>query len=238
MEVKDLMIGFKYIPQYEGLYSIDRIGNVFSHISGKILKPHSNHRGYLMVDLYKDGKVKKGIIHRLVAITYIQNPNNLPEIDHIDTNRQNNSVENLRWCTRKENCNNPLSLKHSGDSKKGEKHYLYGKSLSKEIKAKMSASRLGHTVSEETRRKISNANRGHIMSEEQKQLLSKSHKGKRMGKENQNAKAVKQYDKYGNFIKLWGCISDASRELGISVTSISNCIKGLSKTSGGFIWKC
>lgn len=101
----------------------------------------------------------------------------------------------------------------------------------------MSASQVRHTVSEETRRKISNANRGHIMSEEQKQLLSKSHKGKRMGKENQNAKEVWQYDRYGNFIKLWQCISDASRELGIGVTSISNCIKGLSKTAGGYIWR-
>lgn len=237
MKANELMIGFKYIPEYEMLYSIDRNGNVFSHISGKILKSHPNHRGYLMVDLYKDGKVKKCVIHRLVAITYVPNPNNFPEIDHIDTNRQNNNVENLRWCTRKENCNNPLSLKHNGDSKKGEKHYLYGKSLSKEVKAKMSASHVGHTVSEETRRKISNANSGHIMSEEQKQLISESNKGKRMGKENQRAKEVRQYDKYGKFLKLWECISDASRELGISVSSICNCMKGLSKTSGGFIWR-
>lgn len=237
MKTTELMIGFRYIPQYEGLYSIDRSGSVFSHISGKILKPYPNHRGYLIVDLYKDSKVKKCAIHRLVAITYIPNPCNLSEIDHIDTNRLNNKVENLRWCTRKENCNNPLSLIHSSDSRKGEKHYLYGKSLPKETKAKISASQMGHTVSEETRRKIGNANRGHIISEAQKQMLSKSRKGKRIGKENQNAKAVRQYDKYGNFIKLWHCISDASRKLGIGVTSICNCIKGLSKTSGGFVWK-
>ena len=178
-----------------------------------------------MVDLWKDGKCKKGIVHRLVAKTYIPNPCNLPEIDHIDTNRQNNNVNNLRWCTRKENCNNPLSLKHSSKSRKGKKNYLYGKSLSEEIKAKMSAALIGHPVNEETRRKIGNANRGHVMSEEQKQLLSKSHKGRRMGKDNQNAKEVRQYDKYGNFIKLWECISDASRELGISVSSICNCTK-------------
>lgn len=231
------MIGFKYIPQYEGLYSIDKNGNVFSHISSRVLKQHANHRGYFMVDLWKDGKCKKGIVHRLVAKTYIPNPCNLPEIDHIDTNRQNNNVNNLRWCNRKENCNNPLSLKHSSESRKGEKNYLYGKSLSEEIKAKMSAALIGHPVSEETRRKIGNANRSYVMSGEQKQLLSKSHKGKRKGKENHNAKEVRQYDKYGNFIKLWECISDASRELGIGVSSICNCIKGLSKTSGGFIWR-
>lgn len=237
LTAKDLMVSFKYIPQYENLYSIDMKGNVFSHISGKILKPYPNHRGYLMVDLYKYGKAKKCAIHRLVAITYIHNPNNLPEIDHIDTNRQNNCVENLRWCTRKENCNNPLTLKHIGDCRKREKHYLYGKSIPKDVRAKMSASHLGHNVSEETRRKIGNANRGHIMSEEQKHRLSECHKGKRMGKDNPNAKKVSQCDKKGVTIKVWSCISDASRELGIGRCSISNCIKGLSKTAGGFIWK-
>lgn len=237
MKATELMIGFQYIPDYEGIYSIDVNGNVFSHISGKILKPHANHRGYLMVDLYKDGKTKKGIIHRLVAKTYLPNPDNLPEVDHIDTDRQNNKVNNLRWCTRKENCNNPLSLKHSGDSKKGESHYLYGKTLSDEIKSKMSFAKKGHQVSIETRQKIGDANRGHIMSDEQKQRLSNLYKGKRMGIENPNAKQVRQYDKYGNFIKNWDCMSDISRELGISVSSIHNCIKGLSKTAGGFIWR-
>ena len=237
MKATDLMIGFKYIPQYENLYSIDRSGNVFSHISGKILKPHPNLRGYLMVDLYKDGKVKKCVIHRLVAITYIPNPNNLPEIDHIDTNRQNNNADNLRWCTRQENCNNVLTLKHAGNSRKGEKHYLYGKTISEETKTKMSAAHLGHTVSEVTRRKISNANTGHIMSQEQKRQLSESHKGKKMGKDNPNAKEVTQCNKQGVIMKVWPCISEASRELGISVSSISNSIKGLSKTAGGFIWK-
>ena len=237
MNTRELMIGFKWIPGYHGLYSIDEHGNVFSHISEKMLKPHANHRGYLMVDLYKDGKAKKGIIHRLVAQTFIANPNNLPEVDHVDTNRRNNNVNNLRWCTRKENCNNPLSLKHSGDCRKGEKHYLYGKTLSNETKEKISFSRMGHSVSEETRRKIGDANRGRIMSEKQRIRLSWAHKGKFVGKDNHNAKQVQQYDMQGNLIKIWDCISDVERELGISASSICNCLKGLSKTAGKYIWK-
>ena len=99
-----------------------------------------------------------------------------------------------------------------------------------ETKTKMSAAHLGHTVSEVTRRKISNANTGHIMSQEQKRQLSESHKGKKMGKDNPNAKEVTQCNKQGVIMKVWPCISEASRELGISVSSISNSIKGLSKT--------
>jgi hypothetical protein len=237
MKAKELIIGYKYIPGYYGLYSINENGDVFSHYSQKILKPNANHRGYLMVDLYKNGKVRKGIIHRLVAITFIPNPFNLPEVDHIDTNRKNNNVSNLRWCTRKDNCNNPISLKHAGESRKGERHYLFGKSLPKSTKEKMSASLLGHTVSEKTRCKIGNANKGHIMSEKQKLQLSESRKGKQMGKDNPNSRQVIQYDKKGTLLKIWHCISDASRELGVSVSSICNCLNGLSKTAGGFVWK-
>ena len=237
MEVENLMVGFKYIPNYEGLYSIDTEGTVFSHISNKILKPHTNHRGYLMIDLYKDGKIKKKAIHRLVAITYLPNPNNLPEIDYIDTDRQNNNVNNLRWCTRKENCNNPLSLKHAGDSRRGNKNYLFGKHISEEIKVKMSNSKKGHFVSEETRRKIGNANRGRIMSEEQRKSMSIAHKGKRTGKNNPNSRKIKQYTKGMEFLKEWDSISEAERELGISITAISNNLKNRSKTAGGFIWR-
>jgi len=237
MKPEDLMIGLKYIPNYEGLYSIDINGNVYSHITGKFLKANANHGGYLMVDLYKNGKVKKKVIHRLVAETFIPNPDNLPEVDHLDTNRRNNNANNLKWCTRKENCNNPLTLKHSGDGRRGEKHYLYGKKLSEVTRKKMSESRKGHHVSEETRRKIGYANRGHIMSDEQKLAISKAHKGKMMGCGNSFARKVRQYTKEMIFLKEWSCISYAKRELGISVSSICNNLKGLSKTAGGFIWK-
>ena len=59
------------------------------------------------------------LVHRLVAAAFIPNPDNKPEIDHIDTNRSNNTVSNLRWCTKQENRMNPISYKRNNDSRKG-----------------------------------------------------------------------------------------------------------------------
>ena len=67
---------------------------------GKILKPGTTKNGYLLVGLYKNGKVKFHLIHRLVAEAFIPNPNNLPEVNHKDENKLNNNAENLEWCDR------------------------------------------------------------------------------------------------------------------------------------------
>lgn len=93
----------KDIPGYEGLYSIDESGNVFSYRTKKFLKQTISN-GYLTVHLTgTDKKHKQCAIHRLIALTYIPNPDNLPVIDHIDRNKLNNSIENLKWTTVKEN---------------------------------------------------------------------------------------------------------------------------------------
>jgi len=96
---------FEDIIGYEKCYQINRLGQVRRIVSGKILKP-ANSSGYLCVNLCKNGVRKKYYIHRLLGIQFIPNPENKLEIDHIDRNRQNNSLENLRWATRKEQQNN------------------------------------------------------------------------------------------------------------------------------------
>lgn len=72
----------------------------------KILKPYLSNTGYKVISLDN----KRFYIHRLVAQAFLPNPENKPEIDHIDTNRTNNSISNLRWVTRSENNRNPISL--------------------------------------------------------------------------------------------------------------------------------
>lgn len=92
---------FKDIAGYEGLYQVSNLGNVKSFHKGKerILKPGIEQWGYYHVILCKDGIQQKYRLHRLVAEVFLQNPNNLPEVNHKDENKKNNRVDNLEWCT-------------------------------------------------------------------------------------------------------------------------------------------
>lgn len=90
----------KDIPGFEGKYAVTSCGKVWSYKYKKFLKPKTV-RGYHMVDLFKNGEGKKSpiYVHRLVAITYIPNPDNLPCVNHKDESRTNNCVGNLEWCS-------------------------------------------------------------------------------------------------------------------------------------------
>jgi len=107
---------WKDISGYEGLYQVSNlgrvkslpkswisgIGKIVSH-DGMVLRPSINSDGYKMVSLSKDKKSKSHKIHRLVAETFLENNENLPQIDHIDSDKTNNVVNNLRWCYGRQN---------------------------------------------------------------------------------------------------------------------------------------
>lgn len=109
---------WKPVKYYEGLYEISNYGRVKSIerviqdkngknkvVHEKYITQHDNGRGYLFVSLWKDNKTKKEYVHRLVAITFIPNPEKLPQVNHIDEDKQNNYVDNLEWCTCQYNNN-------------------------------------------------------------------------------------------------------------------------------------
>lgn len=110
---------WKDIPNYEGMYQISNFGNVRSldrviyankgnpkrnmFSKGKILINHVSNTGYYRAKLCKNQKRKMFFVHRLVAEAFIPNPENKPQVNHIDGNRLNNHVENLEWATMSEN---------------------------------------------------------------------------------------------------------------------------------------
>ena len=96
---------FENIIGYENLYKINRQGDIWSCSSRKVITP-SLQNGYLCVGLTKEGKRHKCYIARLLGLQYIPNPTNSPTIDHIDRNRTNNCLTNLRWATMTEQANN------------------------------------------------------------------------------------------------------------------------------------
>lgn len=102
----------KEIEGYEN-YLIYPDGRVWSKNKGRFLKPRKLG-SYLGFNLCKNGETKNHYIHRLVAQTFLDNPNNLPEVNHIDENKFNNDVSNLEWVTRMQNVYHGTGLKRMG----------------------------------------------------------------------------------------------------------------------------
>lgn len=94
---------WKDVDGFEGLYLISTYGRVKSLITDKILKPVISSNKYFQVFLRKDGKTYNFLIHRLMCMNFIPNPNSLPQVNHIDYNRSNNRLDNLEWCTSRYN---------------------------------------------------------------------------------------------------------------------------------------
>lgn len=118
---------WKDIIGYEGLYQASSLGNIRSldrydcrgnWIKGKVMKPRLINSGYLMVHFRNENGKRKGLlVHRLVAQAWIDNPEGKKQVDHIDENKLNNRVENLRWATPKENTNHGTGMKRAALSR-------------------------------------------------------------------------------------------------------------------------
>ena len=96
---------WKDIKGFESKYKISSNGNCYSYFLNRNLKPTIDKNGYLLYKLSKDGKQYTIRVHRLVALHFIDNPYNLPQVNHKDEDKTNNNVNNLEWCDAKYNIN-------------------------------------------------------------------------------------------------------------------------------------
>ena len=211
---------WKDIKEYEGLYQVSNLGNVKSlnyKRTGKEknLKARINKEGYLRVCLCQNGNNTDFMVHRLVAQAFLDGYSDDLEVDHINTIRNDNKIENLRMCTRKENVNNPLTLKHYSEVNKG-------KTLSEETKKKLSESHKGIQAGE------NNPMFGKHHSEESKNKMKKNRKDKCKGVNNHKSRAVICLET--NIV--YPTITECARELGIKPNGISAVCKGKRKTCG------
>ena len=167
--MENTFITIKDYPNYE----INMLGIIKNKKTGRVVKTFVNNH-YYKVNLRDNNYVKSLYLHRLLATTFIPNPNDFPEVNHIDGNKLNYSLDNLEWCDSRQN----------------------------KIHARLNGLQISKRSSE-----------------------------------NKLSKKVGQYDLTNNLIKVWDCVMDIERDLGIKNGAISNCCLGKSKTSGKFIWR-
>lgn len=114
------------IEGYSGKYYITPEGKIWSRVSSRFLSNQINHLGYATITLsgigHNSSKLKTHAIHRLVAQTYIPNPNNKPIINHKNAIKTDNRVQNLEWCTQKENVQHAVT-KNLIKRRKGSLHH-------------------------------------------------------------------------------------------------------------------
>lgn len=220
---------WKPIPNFPR-YMVSNIGRVKSidfiieYADGRVrhnkekIRKLTYHNGYTIIRLFKRGDFKGELIrvHRLVAEAFIPNPDNKPFIDHINTIRDDNRVENLRWVTSKENSNNPITIERN-------RQIGLERMSNPKNRAKISKSIQEKYKDPKWRQMVLEANRKEDVRIKRQQ--------------NGTHKNVLHFDEQGNFIERFVSTCEASRQTGISQTAISKYCRTGFRPQNKHIWK-
>jgi len=253
---------WKPVVGFEGFYEVSNTGEVRSvdrvikrggkntFLKGKKIAIYVMPNGYHAVALYAEKGRSNKYIHKIVAEAFLENPNNYPYVDHIDTDKENNNVDNLRWCSPSQNSNNPLTKKHLKESQTDEvrKRILAtrrkngGKTAEKTVyqfskegvplNTFIGTRAAGLAVGVSSCNIIQACNDG-CASGGYLWSYSKTGVRKYVSPWDKNKKKVYQYEKDGTFIREWPSVKDAKEAL--SITTISASIKH-HFAAGGFLW--
>lgn len=214
---------WKPIQGFEGLYAVSSKGRVMNLKSGKVMKNNINPNGYAFVALYKgdNTKPKAVTVHKLVATAFIENTDNLPEVNHIDENKINNDVTNLEWVSASQN------QRHSAHTKSCRINQL---TLDGEFIRTWESS-------EQIKRELG-FNQGNII-----QCCKRNKNYSHVGGFKWQYADPSQQRKYnrpvaaltmdGEFVAEYKSAAEAARSLKIRVNSIHYCLNGTYKSTNG-----
>ena len=230
------------VAGYEGLYEVSNLGRIRSHYGGKVRYIKCiKEKGYLYLNLYKNGKMKRRFVHRLVYESFRGQITDGRQVDHIDGNKENNTLSNLRAVTPRENVNNPATrVRYLEAIKKVTSSEQWKQKTRDAAKRRSENPQWRNNVRKAAKRR----------SESQEWCIN-VRKGAKKRSESQDwrnnnrdanrrrlAKPILQIDKDTNeVVRRWECMSDATREIGVNRPHISQCCHGKRKTAGGFRWR-
>lgn len=230
----------KWLPikDYEYLYEISELGHVRSIRKGHLLsiKPNKQVK-YLQVNLWKNNKGKNFYIHRLLAQAFIPNSLGLPEVNHKDGNRQNNSLDNLEWVDRKGNALHAIEtgLKQYSNKLTEEQFYNLLQDIINGETYHSISKRVDYQVPYLSVKLRSIAKKYGL-----EDALDKSLKQQHLNRL-QNIKSAKlrvqQFTLDGDFIAEYESTREAAKAINGHSGAISNAVSGRTKTSKGFLWK-
>ena len=253
---------WKDIEGYEGLYQVSNTGQVKSlnykgHGVVKLLKQSTNTHGYKQVQLYKNSKTKHYSVHRLVALAFISNPDDLPMVNHKDEDKTNNNVNNLEWCTIAYNNNygtknervgkkiRELMIGKKGKDASGSKPILmYDKEGNFIRKFDCIGDANEYFGKDRNHSAINQCLKGRaktaygyvfIYVDDNEDVLRK-----KINEANETKKkSILMYDKEGNFIRKFDSTADVNEYLGKGryCSAISMCLTGRRKTAYGYVFK-
>lgn len=240
---------WKDIPNFEEYYQASTIGRIRSKDrytnyknngtlalrKGKLLSPKTTNKGYLEVGLTVNGKLYHKRVHQLIALTFIPNPNNFTQINHINENKTDNRVENLEWCTAKQNVeayheSRTLIYQYSS---KGELIKVWN-SITKAAKS-IGGDKTGiqHCcVGKLSNGALKKTYLGYIWSYK---ILNETELKHRIT--NNNVVKVQQFDLSDNLLNIYNSIAEAAKAVKCNPSAISMACSGIRKTIKGYKWK-